>query len=90
MVCWLALGIDPVYFTNQLADLGNLSNFMIGMSKTPVMAIIIAGVGCRQGMEVAGDVESLGRRVTSAVVHAIFSIIMVDAAFALIYNWLNV
>jgi len=30
-------------------------------------------------------VESLGRRVTAAVVHAIFAIIMIDAVFALIY-----
>ena len=43
------------------------------------------GIGCRQGLEVGGDVESLGRRVTAAVVHAIFAIILIDAIFALIY-----
>ena len=32
-----------------------------------------------------GDGESLGRRVTSAVVQAIFAIILIDAAFALLY-----
>jgi phospholipid/cholesterol/gamma-HCH transport system permease protein len=31
----------------------------------------------------------LGRRVTAAVVHAIFSIIMLDAVFALFYMKLN-
>ena len=36
-----------------------------------------------------GDVESLGRRVTAAVVHAIFSIIMIDAIFALIFMEAN-
>jgi len=46
---------------------------------------VIAGIGCRQGMEVGGDVQSLGRRVTAAVVHAIFSIILIDALFALLY-----
>jgi phospholipid/cholesterol/gamma-HCH transport system permease protein len=34
-------------------------------------------------------VESLGRRVTAAVVHAIFAIIMIDAAFALVYMELD-
>ena len=53
------------------------------------MATVMAAIGCRQGMEVGGDVESLGRRVTSAVVHAIFSIILIDAVFALIYMELN-
>ena len=37
-------------------------------------------------METGGDVESLGRRVTAAVVHAIFAIIMIDALFALVYT----
>jgi phospholipid/cholesterol/gamma-HCH transport system permease protein len=60
------------------------------MSKAPVMAIVIAGIGCRQGLEVGGDVESLGQRVTAAVVHAIFAIIMIDAAFALVFMQLNI
>ncbi|HEX4095150.1 MAG TPA: ABC transporter permease, partial [Caulobacteraceae bacterium] len=46
--------------------------------------------GCRQGLEVGGDVESLGRRVTAAVVHAIFAIILLDAVFAMVYSELNV
>jgi phospholipid/cholesterol/gamma-HCH transport system permease protein len=54
------------------------------------MAMVIAAIGCRQGMEVGNDVESLGRRVTAAVVHAIFAIIAIDAVFALIYMELNV
>jgi phospholipid/cholesterol/gamma-HCH transport system permease protein len=47
-------------------------------------------VGCRQGMLVEGDVVSLGRRTTSAVVQAIFLVIALDAAFAILYYMLNV
>jgi phospholipid/cholesterol/gamma-HCH transport system permease protein len=36
-------------------------------------------------MAVSGDVESLGRRVTAAVVQAIFAIILLDALFAMIF-----
>ena len=50
----------------------------------------VGGIGCRQGMEVGGDVESLGRRVTSAVVQAIFAIILIDAAFALLYMEMDI
>ena len=53
------------------------------------MAGVVACIGCRQGLLVGGDVESLGRRVTSAVVHAIFSVILLDAAFALIFMQLD-
>jgi phospholipid/cholesterol/gamma-HCH transport system permease protein len=89
IVVWAVLGLSPDFFIQRVVDEVGANHFWIGLSKSPVMAIVIAGIGCRQGMEVAGDVESLGRRVTSAVVHAIFSIIMIDAIFALIYMEAN-
>jgi len=85
LVCWLVLDISPHFFLQRILENVSISNFFIAMSKAPVMAAVIAGIGCRQGMEVGGDVESLGRRVTAAVVHAIFSIILIDALFAMLY-----
>jgi phospholipid/cholesterol/gamma-HCH transport system permease protein len=84
------LGLNPTAFFQRLVDNVGPTSFWVGMSKAPVMAVVIAGIGCRQGLEVGGDVESLGRRVTAAVVHAIFAAILIDAAFALIYMELNV
>lgn len=89
-VSWTALGIGPAVFVQRLLDNVGLTSFWVGMSKAPVMAVVIAGIGCRQGLNVGGDVESLGRRVTAAVVHAIFAAILIDAVFALIYMELNV
>ncbi|HEV7385553.1 MAG TPA: MlaE family lipid ABC transporter permease subunit [Phenylobacterium sp.] len=90
VVVWSALHLGPAFFLQRIVDNVGATHFWIGMSKAPVMAMVIAGIGCRQGLEVGGDVESLGRRVTAAVVHAIFAIIMLDAAFALLYMRLNV
>ena len=84
------LDLSPTIFFQRLIDNVGITHFWIGMSKAPVMAVVIAGIGCRQGLEVGGDVESLGRRVTSAVVQAIFAAILIDAVFALIYMKLNV
>ena len=84
------LDLSPTIFFQRLIDNVGITHFWIGMSKAPVMAVVIAGIGCRQGMSVGGDVESLGRRVTAAVVHAIFAAILIDAVFALIYMKLNV
>jgi phospholipid/cholesterol/gamma-HCH transport system permease protein len=89
VVLWAVLGLSPDFFFQRIVDQVGANHFWIGLSKSPVMAIVIAGIGCRQGMEVSGDVESLGRRVTAAVVHAIFSIIMIDAIFALIFMEAN-
>ena len=90
LVSWSVLDLSPSFFLQRIVENVGATHFWIGMSKAPVMAAAIAGIGCRQGLEVGGDVESLGRRVTTAVVHAIFSIILIDAVFAVIYMKLNV
>ncbi len=90
IVTWSVLDLSPTFFFQRIVDNVGATHFWIGMSKAPVMAAVIAGIGCRQGMEVEGDVESLGKRVTAAVVHAIFSIILIDAVFALIYMELDI
>jgi phospholipid/cholesterol/gamma-HCH transport system permease protein len=90
MVSWSVLELGPAFFLQRIADNVGATHFWTGMAKAPVMAAVVAGIGCRQGLEVGGDVESLGRRVTQAVVHAIFSIILLDAVFALIYMELDI
>jgi phospholipid/cholesterol/gamma-HCH transport system permease protein len=90
MVTWSNLGLGPAFFLQRIVDNVGATHFWVALSKAPVMAAVVAGIGCRQGMEVGGDVESLGRRVTSAVVHAIFAIIMLDALFALVYLQLDI
>ncbi len=90
MVTTTVLDLSPSIFFQRLVDNVGINHFWVGMSKGPVMAVVIAGIGCRQGLDVGGDVESLGRHVTTAVVQAIFAAILIDAVFALIYMQLNV
>jgi phospholipid/cholesterol/gamma-HCH transport system permease protein len=89
LVSWASLDISPVFFVERLRQTVDLQHFWLGLIKTPVMAIIIALTGCRQGMAVRGDVEVLGRNVTTAVVQALFAIILLDAAFALVFMKLD-
>ncbi len=90
VVIWSVLGLSPAFFFDRLLENVGPSQFWLGMLKSPVLAVIIAAIGCRQGLEVGGDVEQLGRRVTGAVVQALFSIIIVDALFALLFMELDV
>jgi phospholipid/cholesterol/gamma-HCH transport system permease protein len=85
LVTWAVLDLSPAFFFQRLLDNVGLKHFWIGMVKAPVFAMVIASIGCRQGLEVGGDVEQLGRRVTSAVVEALFAIIILDACFALLF-----
>ncbi|WGM30463.1 ABC transporter permease [Brevundimonas sp. NIBR11] len=90
LVTWSQLDYGPAFFIQRVSEDPMMgTHLMVGLVKAPVFAVVIAAIGCRQGMAVAGDVESLGRRVTAAVVQAIFAIISLDAVFALIFLELN-
>ena len=91
VVTWSHLSLGPAFFLQRMVDTPDMfTHMMVGLSKAPVFAIVVAAIGCRQGLAVSGDVESLGRRVTAAVVQAIFAIIFLDAVFALIYLQLDI
>lgn len=90
LVTWSTLDLGPTFFLQRIVDNVGVAHFWVALSKAPVMAGVVAGIGCRQGLLVGGDVQSLGQRVTAAVVHAIFAVIMIDAAFALIYMQIDV
>ena len=63
----------------------DLSTVFSGLIKAPFMALIIGTMAAVEGMKVEGSAESLGRRTTSAVVKAIFFVIVVDGLFAMFY-----
>ena len=62
---------------------------LIGLGKAPVFALIIASVGCFQGMSVKNTADSIGKNTTKSVVYAIFFIIVADAIFSIIFSKLK-
>lgn len=89
-VGWLVLDVNPTVFFNRMQDTVPIDQFWIGMSKAPVFGLAIALIGCRQGLEVGGSVQSLGHHTTKSVVQALFSIIVIDALFAIFYMELGI
>ena len=82
-MAWTYLGYDIEVFAQRLHDAINLRHFLVGIVKAPFAALIIALVGCLEGLRVQGSAESLGLQVTRAVVKAIFLVIVMDAVFAI-------
>ena len=78
-------GIPVAAFITRLHDVVDLSTYFAGLIKAPFMALIIGIVASAEGMKVGGSAESLGLRVTSAVVKSIFVVIVVDGLFAMFY-----
>jgi phospholipid/cholesterol/gamma-HCH transport system permease protein len=77
-------------FINRFGDAISLSSFLTGIVKAPVFAAIIALVGCFQGFQVGGSADSVGRQTTLSVVQSIFLVILADALFSVVFNWLKI
>jgi phospholipid/cholesterol/gamma-HCH transport system permease protein len=90
VVVWSVLGVSPGFFLARMQDAIEIKHFWAGMAKAPVFAMVIAIIGCRQGMLVGNDVESLGHNVTASVVQSIFAVIVIDALFAMAYLELGI
>lgn len=79
------LDIPLVLFLRQLRNAASVDLFIAGMIKAPVFAVLIASVGCYMGLKVEGNAESVGRLTTQSVVIGIFLVIVVDAAFSVLF-----
>jgi phospholipid/cholesterol/gamma-HCH transport system permease protein len=90
VMCWAALGIAPPAFLDQLRGALYPLTFWLGVIKAPFFAFVIAMVGCHAGLRVERSAESVGRHTTASVVRSIFLVIVIDAAFSILFAELNV
>ncbi|AKG72102.1 MlaE family ABC transporter permease [Serratia fonticola] len=90
VVCALTLDISPTMFLTITQSSGGFQNFLVGMSKAPVFAFLIAIIGCLEGFKVSGSAESVGAHTTASVVHSIFVVILLDAVAALFFMEMGV
>jgi phospholipid/cholesterol/gamma-HCH transport system permease protein len=86
LMAWIDLGISPALFRTQLAANTSVTHALVGLSKSPAFAMIIALVGCYQGLQVEGNTDSLGSRTSRSVVVAIFLVIVVDALASIFFS----
>ncbi|MGV8942501.1 MlaE family ABC transporter permease [Thermomonas sp.] len=77
------LDIPPAAYFARMQEMMQMRHFVVGMVKAPVFAVIIALIGCLEGLQTEGTAQSLGERTTSAVVQAISMVIIIDAFAAL-------
>ena len=77
-------------FVRQLHDAIGAWTFGVGVLKAFFFAPTIAIVGCQSGVNVARSAESVGRHTTRSVVRSIFLVIVIDAAFSVIFSRLGI
>lgn len=84
------LNVGYADFLSRLQYSVGFKQFALGLYKAPAFAILIAIVGCFQGMRVEANSDSVGQHTTKSVVQALFLIIIADAVYSIIYSWLGV
>ncbi|HEX8574597.1 MAG TPA: ABC transporter permease [Allosphingosinicella sp.] len=86
MFTWVSLDIAPVTFVQRIREVVPPTDLWQLLIKAPVFGLIISLAGCFQGMQVKSDAEEVGLRTTTAVVQAIFLVIVLDAFFAVFFT----
>jgi len=74
----LSLRINATTFWERAIKILEFSDIMQGFSKSVVFALILATVGCYQGLNVRGGTQGVGRATTQAVVVSSVLIIVSD------------
>lgn len=85
---WL-LDISVTQFFARVEYAVEFHTFAAGMIKAPFFAVVIALIGCWQGMQVTGSSESLGEHTTKAVVQSISLVLLLDAVFSILFYQLG-
>ncbi|MFO8113722.1 MAG: MlaE family lipid ABC transporter permease subunit [Desulfosalsimonadaceae bacterium] len=78
------LDVSMDTYINQSINAIKLFELMWGLFKSSVFAVLIALTGCLRGFQARGGAASVGNATTSAVVTAIFLIILFDSIFAIV------
>ena len=66
------------------------ADFLVGLIKTPFLALAIGLIACGQGLATRGGAAAVGSRTTSAVVQSIFFVIVISAVFTFFFALMGI
>ena len=90
IMCYFDLGITFPAFLRELQQSLHVQTLIVGLVKAPVFAFVIALVGCYEGFQVERNAASVGLLTTRSVVESVFLVIVLDAAFSIMFSVLKI
>jgi phospholipid/cholesterol/gamma-HCH transport system permease protein len=90
IMCYFDLGTSFPVFLRELQQALKVQTLMVGLVKAPVFAFVIALVGCYEGFQVERNAASVGLLTTRSVVESVFLVIVLDAAFSVMFSVLGI
>ena len=85
VVSVVSLDINLSLYIERVEQTLTLRQYLIGMIKAPIFALVIALIGCLEGLRVSGTAQSVGEHTTTAVVRSITMVIVIDALAAVYF-----
>jgi phospholipid/cholesterol/gamma-HCH transport system permease protein len=67
-----------------------VEHFLAGLVKSPFLGLAIGLIACGQGLLARGGAAAVGARTTTAVVLAIFSVIVMSALFTFFFALMGI
>jgi len=86
----ISFNIPILTYLREVDTLVDMKDLWAGMAKTPMFAILIAGVGCLRGLQTQTGASAVGISATRAVVSGIVLLVAVDGIYAFIYYLMDV
>jgi len=80
------LDLSAESYLNELRSVLVFSDVWTGLLKSVAFAITIAVIGCHQGLAVTGAAAGVGRSTTATVVFCLFSIVVLDTVFTVLFR----
>jgi len=90
LVVMISLGYPPITYLNEITFAASYKDLLAGLFKTIFFALIIAGVGCLEGLRTKSGATAVGDSTTNAVVKGIILIVVVDGIFGVVYYYLGI
>ncbi len=90
LVVMISLGFPPITYLNEITLAASYKDLLAGLFKTIFFAMIIAGVGCLEGLRTKSGASAVGDSTTKAVVKGIILIVVVDGIFGVVYYSLGI
>ena len=78
IICVHDIGTPPSTYMNQIWESLYLKDFLSGMAKSVVFALLIASICCYKGLKASGGSEGVGRAVTEAVALSCIAVVLSD------------
>jgi len=84
-----SLDLTVTTYVTQSVKTIKVFDVVTSLIKASVFAALIAAIGCQKGFQVRAGAQDVGKFTTSAVVTAIFMIVLTDSIFAIMFYYIK-